>query len=209
MLNFYQKYAKNFTFSQNGEEGILIECLDRMMFHVNKGHAVEIGGHDGRFCSNTALLLSQHGWSGLFVEYSYDLHLQSKANWVHCPNVRHQCCKVDERNINAFVDDTCDLLSIDLDGPDYKVFQGLQAKPKIVIIEVDSSIPPGVYDRNADGACGYSEMLDLGISKGFFLLSHTGNMVFVSDEYRHLFPEIVGDGVSNSELYFNRSWVKE
>lgn len=210
MLSFLNQYAKNHVFSQNGEEGILLECLERMYFDVNKGHAVEIGGNDGRFCSNTAYLLQNRGWTGLFVEESYDLHLQSKKNWeAFGLNVRSQCSRVDGKNINAFVDDRCDVLSLDTDGSDYLIFDGLKAKPKIVIAEIDSSLNPDFASFNGDGAANYFAMALLGVTKGYFLLCHTGNMVFVDKQYKDLFPEIVGDPLVDIDLYFNRAWLKE
>lgn len=209
MLSFLNKYGKNYFSSQNCEEGILLECLDRMYFHANKGHAVEVGGSDGLFCSNTALLLKQHGWSGLFVEGRYDLYLKSRENWKDNPLVRSQCCYVDERNINAFVDERCDLLSLDTDGSDYLIFDGLKAKPKIVIAEIDSSLNPEFSSFNNDGAANYFAMALLGITKGYFLLCHTGNMAFVDEKYKYLFPEITGDPLVDIDLYFNRSWIKE
>lgn len=205
MLSFLNKYAGN-VHSQNGEDLITSECLRRM--GIKAGHAVEIGGNDGLWMSNTRYLIEQ-GWSGLFVEYDYNLHLKSKQNWANNPRVRHQCSKVDERNINAFVDETCDLLSLDTDGSDYLIFAGLIAKPKIVIIEIDSALAPDVTMR-ADGFLGtYRNTVSLGLLKGYFLLCHTGNLILIANEYRHLFPEIEGDGLSNAELYFNRSWLKE
>jgi hypothetical protein len=205
MLTFLEKYAKNYFASQNCEEGVLIEVCRRL--DLDHGHAVEIGGANGLYCSNTALLLKDQGWSGLFVEYDYSLHLESKRNWADNRRVRHQCSKVDGNNINAFVKDDCDLLSLDTDGLDYELFAGLKAKPKIVIIEIDSSIPPNVAGVNSDGAAGYLAGVQLGLEKGYFLLCHTGNLVFVANEYRDLFPEIEGDGLSNSELYFNTAWL--
>jgi hypothetical protein len=174
---------------------------------ATKGHAVEIGGHDGRFCSNTAMLL-ENNWSGLFVEANYDRYLQCKANWTHNPRVRSQCSRVDGKNINAFVDESCDLLSLDTDGADYQIFKGLKEKPKIVIVEIDSSYPPDFIGFNPDGAGTYRNTVELGIEKGYFLLCHTGNLMFVANEYRELFPEIEGDGLSNAELYFKRDWLK-
>lgn len=207
MLNFLNQYAKNYTFSQNGEEGVILECLRRLDgVTPQPGHAIEIGGNDGRYCSNIALLLRDN-WSGLFVEADYGLYLQSIANWSDFPAVRHQCSKVDERNINAFVDERCDLLSLDTDGSDYRIFQGLQARPEIVIVEIDSSYPPQYAGFNKDGAGTYRNTVELGISKGYFLLCHTGNLIFLLNEYRHLFPEIVGDGLSNAELYFRGDWL--
>lgn len=206
MLSFLEKYAKNHVFSQNGEEGILIECLHRMAI-AGQGYAVEIGGHDGRYCSNTALLL-ENGWSGLFIEADYNLYLKCKENWKHNPRVRSQCCCVDENNINAFVDERCDVLSIDTDGPDYMIFDGLKAKPKVVIVEIDSGLNPEFASFNNDGAANYFAMTLLGITKGYFLLCHTGNLVFVDEQYKELFPEIEGDPLVDIDLYFNRSWLK-
>ena len=123
--------------------------------------------------------------------------------------VRHQCSRVDGKNINAFVDETCDLLSLDTDGADYRIFKGLKAKPKIVIVEIDSSYLPDFVGFNPDGAGTYRNTVELGVEKGYFLLCHTGNLVFVANEYRDLFPGIEGDGLRNAELYFNRGWLRE
>lgn len=206
MLSFLNKYAANFLTSQNGEEGILLECVQRL--GIRKGKAVEIGGSDGRYCSNTALLL-ERGWSGAFIEADYGLYQKCAANWAHRKDVISICSRVGADNVNAFVDDSCDVLSLDTDGSDFKIFKALKAKPKIVIIEIDSSIDPESSEFNADGGSGFSITLMLGINKGYFLLAHTGNLIFVRNDFRHLFPEIIGDGLSNSELYFNRGWMRE
>lgn len=209
MLSFLNQYARNYSTSQNGEEGILAECQKR---GINIFHCVEIGGHDGRFCSNTAWVIESdiRVVTGLFVEADYDRYLQCKSNWAHNPNVRSQCSRVDGRNINAFVDERCDLLSLDTDGSDYEIFQGLKAKPKIVIVEIDSSIPPNVEGFNSDGGASYWTMTVLGLEKGYFLLCHTGNLVFVDQKYADLFPE---GGEKHPLLdyddYFNRAWLRE
>ena len=78
-----------------------------------------------------------------------------------------------------------------------------------MIVEIDSSYSPEFIGFNPDGAGTYRNTVELGIEKGYFLLCHTGNLVFVANEYRELFPEIEGDGLSNAELYFKRDWLKE
>jgi hypothetical protein len=216
MLSFLHKYAKNYNHSQNGEEGVLLECWRRLLgvertiplWMAEEGRAVEIGGNDGLYCSNTALA-AEHGWETLFVEADYSLYQKCAQNWAGRHHVRSQCCRVDGKNINAFVDDRCDLLSLDTDGSDYLIFDGLKAKPKIVIAEIDSGLSPDFASFNSDGAANYFAMTLLGITKGYFLFCHTGNLVMIANEYRHLFPEIEGDGLSNSELYFKRDWLKE
>lgn len=205
MIEFVNKYGQNIH-SQNLEDGIVRECVSRL--GLESGHAVEIGANNGLWMSNTRALI-EPGWSALLVESDWNLYLECEANWLHEPRVRVQCCHVDGENINAFVDDRCDILSTDTDGADFDIFGGLQAKPKIVIVEIDSSFPPDVIEFNSDGGASYRAMLRLGINKGYFLLAHTGNMVFVDKKYRKLFPEIVGDGLTNAHLYFNQSWLNK
>jgi hypothetical protein len=204
MLSFLHKYAKNIH-SQNGEDGILWEAF--MRINPTHDHAVEIGGNDGRWMSNTANLIEQ-GWSGSFVEADYGLYLKCTENWKHNPLVRIQCSRVDGRNVNAFVDDKCDLLSIDTDGNDYEIFCGLKARPKIVIVEIDSSIEPPSERVNSDGGVGYWTMTVAALERGYFVLCHTGNLILVKQEYGHLFPECAPHPLLEWELYFNRSWLQ-
>jgi hypothetical protein len=206
MVDFLHKYAKNVTYSQNGEEGILIECLNRMK--IKTGHAVEVGANNGAWCSNTALLVEK-GWTCKMVEGDFNLWKECSERWKANQNVTTQCSMVDKYNVNAFVDGKCDVLSIDTDGQDYEIFKALKSKPKIVIVEIDSSILPHEDRFNDAGGAGYKRMVELGTEKGYFLLVHTGNLVFVDNQYKKLFPEISGDPLYNSEKYFNRSWINE
>jgi len=205
MLSFYNKFGKDFIYSQNGEEGILQEVLKRLKLET--GHAVEIGANNGIWLSNTAWLIKENGFTGLMVEADYDLWEQCCKNWAGNNKVKSTCSMANPSNINAFVDETCDVLSIDVDGIDYQIFQALEAKPKVVIIEIDSSIPPDVDRFNSEGGAGYLPMVKLGIEKGYFLLCHTGNLVFVDKKYRKLFPEIKGDGLKNVAEYFRTNWL--
>lgn len=207
MLKFYTKYGKNYTYSQNGEEGIIEECLKRMK--IETGNCFEAGGHDGRWCSNTALLIEK-GWTAKFVEADFDLYQKCCANWRHVSDrVKSTCSFVDTGNINAFVGDDTDVVSLDTDGHDLEIFRAMKAKPKILIIEINSGFPPEVNHSSVEQGASYRTMVELGIEKGYFLLCHTGNLVFVDKQYRKLFPEIQGDGLKNADQYFNRSWLKQ
>lgn len=205
MISFYNKYAENFTFSQNGEEGILREVLNRINV-VNKS-CCEIGANNGIWLSNTAWLIKEKGFTGLMVEADYDLWEQCCKNWQSNDKVKSTCSMANQSNINAFVDASCDVLSIDVDGIDYQIFQAMEAKPKVVIIEIDSSITPDADQFNREGGAGYLPMVKLGIEKGYFLLCHTGNLIFVDKQYKKLFPEIKGDGLKNSGEYFRMNWL--
>ncbi len=204
MLTFLETYGRNYKFSQNKEEGILEEALRRMGITIGK--AVEIGGNNGLFLSNTALLAEQ-GWAVTFVEANYSLYRESCKNWKDNPRVRSQCCVVDGKNVNAFVDDSCDVLTSDVDGGDFDIFCGMNARPKIVIVEIDSSIEPPSELFNADGAAGYWSMTVAALERGYFVLCHTGNLVLVRQDYAHLFPECKPHPLLEWELYFNRGWL--
>lgn len=206
MLSFVSKYGFN-VHSQNGEDGIIAQCLKRL--GLSQGFCVEIGGNDGLWLSNTRLLI-EHGWGGKFIESEWGLYLQAQKNWAHRKDVICICSKVDGHNVNAFVNDDCDLLSIDTDGNDYEIFKGLKARPKMVIVEIDSSIPPDLDAFNSQGGSGYKPMIELGLEKGYSLLCHTGNVVFIDQQFKSIFPEIKSrHPIIDAEYYFNRGWLKE
>lgn len=204
MLTFLERYGHNIH-SQFNEDGVIAECVKRLGLEM--GHCVEVGGNDGAWLSNTKALIEK-GWSGTFVETEWPLYLKCQANWQHRKDVKCICSKVDGHNVNAFVKDDCDLFSTDTDGVDFEIFKGLKAKPKIVIIEIDSGFLPDVEGFNSDGGASYRSMLMRAIEKGYFLVCHTGNLILVDTKYRDSFPEIEGDGLSNSELYFNRMHIR-
>ncbi len=188
MLDFAKKYACDIH-SQNGEDGIIDECVKRLGFTT--GVCVEYGAADGYFCSNTRSLI-EAGWTGLMFEPG--TNLPGIINAIVLPE-----------NINRLLP-ACDVLSIDTDGRnDYDCFSVLEQQPAIIIIEVNSSIPPTQW-YVGDGA-GYRAMLELGIEKGYFLLCHTGNLILIRNDFRDQFPEISGDGLTNYELYFNTKWL--
>lgn len=201
MLTFYQKYAFVIEFSQQGEEGIINEIFHRLGYAPK--NVCEFGAHDGLYCSNTRNLLLE-GAKGTLIEADENLYLQCKENSEEV-NADVFFSMVTPENVNELIPTDLDLLSIDTDGPDYHIWKAYKGKPPVVIIEINSSYLP-MEDRIEEGA-NYSAMLKLGIEKGYFLLCHTGNMIFVDTKYRDKFPEIIGDGLINYSEYFNRMWL--
>jgi hypothetical protein len=185
MIEFAKRYARN-SFSQNGEDGIIAECLKRMC--IKEGVSVEFGAPDKFYCSNTQAL---RGWTKFF----YDL---SESDGVIKKEITTE-------NVNELP--ICEVLSIDTDGADWYIWKAYTGKPKIVIVEINSSFPPHVSHISLDRGSSYKSMVELGLSKGYFLLCHTGNLIFILNEYKALFPEITGDPLYNSELYFNKNWL--
>ena len=101
-----------------------------------------------------------------------------------------------------------DVLSIDIDSYDYQVWKSLKNyTPKIVIIEIHSGINPYVNDHihtpgRFDGT-SFFPMLKLGIEKGYQLVCHTGNMIFIRNELYDLL------GLQNCHPFslFRRDWI--
>ena len=102
-----------------------------------------------------------------------------------------------------------DLLSVDIDSYDLETWEGLIGyEPKIVVIEINSSIPPGVYHRCDSILSGnsFTSTLDVAHRKGYELVCHTGNMIFVKSE---LMPFIAIDSLylNNPYLLFSSKWL--
>lgn len=185
MLTFAEKYHANY-YSQFGEDGILREIIRRLppLDRV----CVEFGGHDGYFCSNTRRLI-ELGWTG----FMYDKNPQGDV-------IKKT---ITPENVNELP--VCDLISMDTDGPDLILWQAYNHSPSIVVIEINSSLPPDRDYYNFASGCSYKLMVETAISKGYFVVCHTGNIIAVLNKYRDLFPEIIGDGLENWPEYFNTS----
>lgn len=184
MLEFVNKYGYNIT-SQNGENGIINECLFRIKpeFKV----AVEFGAPDREYCSNI-FPLEKLGWKLYYYSDEASNGVEKKF--------------ITPENVNELQE--CSILSIDIDGNDYAVWKAYEGKPDIVIIEINSSLNPYTYHFNPETGASFLSMLDLGVSKGYFLLCHTGNLIFIDNAYKYLFPEIEPVTI---EKYFNKSWL--
>jgi hypothetical protein len=189
MHDFVKKYGYNIT-SQNNENGIIRECLERINPELKI--AVEFGAPDQMYCSNI-YPLKEHGWDC----YYYDDNTTD-------PFVTKK--KITADNINELP--KCSVLSMDTDGCDHDLWLAYNGKPDIVIIEINSSLPPMIEHSSYDKGASYISMLVTGIAKGYFLLAHTGNLIMLLNKHRCLFPEVEGDGIDNYELYFNKSWLQ-
>lgn len=204
MRTFHSRYSFD-RFSQTGEDGVIEECLKRI--GITTGKFAEFGAHNGTYCSNTRLLLD-NGWSGKLVEADPGLFKELLDNTMGLSVALH-CGFVTPENVNERIPQDIDVLSIDVDGIDYSIWKAYTGRPAIVITEINSSIQPDAFEPVSDPqrGTGYLPMVSLGLSKGYFLLTHHGNCIFILNKYRDLFPEIIGNGLENSELYFSTDWL--
>jgi hypothetical protein len=128
-------------FSQNGEDGILIEILRNLPSKNN--FFVEFGVGDGWSC-NTRVLAEVLAWSGVYLEVDTSAFQDLNARYMNCDRVLTLCEQVTPNNINAIFDsagvpERFGVLSIDIDGQDYWVWDAIDSKykPDVVIAEVN------------------------------------------------------------------------
>jgi hypothetical protein len=140
-LNAYERTVH----SQNGEDGILREIFRRI--GTTNRFFVEFGVEDGLEC-NTAYLSRHAGWSGLLIEGDPQKFERLERNYAKYPRVRRMESFITRENIvplfeKAQVPLEFDLLSIDIDGNDYWIWDALGAyKPRIAVIEYNATRPP-------------------------------------------------------------------
>ncbi|MBI5472554.1 MAG: hypothetical protein HY961_09435 [Ignavibacteriae bacterium] len=134
------------VYSQWGEDGIIQYLTKRM--DIPTKVFVEFGVYDYRE-SNTRFLLQNDNWSGLIIDSSARFIDQIKKDELYFRNdLRAACAFVTRENINDLLSTNgiagdIGLLSIDIDGNDYWIWESISViTPRIVICEYDSLLGP-------------------------------------------------------------------
>jgi hypothetical protein len=198
------------VYSQNDEDGIIAEIFNRIGTKNKK--FVEFGAENGLETNGHFLL--HKGWHGIWIDAD-----QAKISEL-CSFFRKPLEEKRLGVINAFVtaeninhligvEGKCngeiDLLSIDIDGNDYWIWEAIKCiEPRVAVIEYNAKFPPShewvmKYDENyiwqKDDEQGASlKSLELsGKKRGYQLVGTNLNGVnafFVrADLARNLFPE--------------------
>lgn len=210
----FDKYRKNIR-SQNGEDGVTLEILKRLK--IDKGWFCEFGAWDGKFLSNTHMLISR-GWKGVYIEGDKNKYSELLKNVKNLKDIISPICAY----ITAYGKNSLDtilahtplphdfeILSIDIDGSDYFIWESLKNyKPKIVIIEVNSGYLPDVKvisTKNNKGTSFLSTVI-LGKKKGYLPVYHTGNIFFVRKDYVNKLG-LTENELRDPKTLFDYSWL--
>jgi hypothetical protein len=130
------------VFSQWGEDGIIQYLINRVP--IENTSFVEFGV-ENYLEANTRFLLINNNWKGLVLDGSQshiDHIRKDRIYWRH--NLTAECRFITRENINDILDDCgfrgdIGLLSIDIDGNDYWVWESIDViRPRIVICEYNS-----------------------------------------------------------------------
>lgn len=197
--NWLLNSSKNIT-SQCGEDGIL-EKIFEVIGESNRW-CVEFGAWDGKLHSNTYNLLMNKHWKGVLIEanpakFNDLVTTYQQFPDVHCFNMLVEFYgpqSLDSILTRTKIPQDFDLLSIDVDGNDYHLWDSVKDyDPKVVIVEFNPTIPNDiifVQDKNPNLNHGSSllAMIVLGKKKQYELVCATQfNAIFVRQEYYHLF----------------------
>jgi len=146
--------------SQNGEDGVIAAIL-RCVGAPGR-FFVEVGTEAGDECNCRAL--AEQGWAGVFFEADEACARALAERWAHRPDVgtvRHLIAPATVQGDfrAAGVPSDLDVLSIDIDGADWYVWEALEHwAPRLVVIEYNGSLPldatlvqPPTHDEPWDG----------------------------------------------------------
>ena len=185
--------------SQWGEDGIIAHLLRHVS--IASKVFVEFGVQDYKE-SNTRFLLRNTNWCGLVLDGSIEniaIIRKDPIYWQH--NLKAEAAFVTRENINdlilrhGIVGDI-GLLSIDIDGNDYWVWQAISCiSPRIVVVEYNALFGPSAtvsvpYDpffvrtqahySNLYWGCSLSALTHLAAEKGYGLVgcNTNGNNAF-------------------------------
>ncbi len=141
------EYGAN-RYSQFGEDGIIAKIYE--IIGTGSKIAVEFGAWDGFHFSNTAALWAHDpSWKGILIEGDPERfkELQKNTTGYNCVAINAMVGINAEDCLEALlkknrIKEPIDLLSIDIDGNDYHIFESLKKiRPRVIIIEYNPTIP--------------------------------------------------------------------
>lgn len=132
------------VFSQFDEDGVVLFLLG--VVGPGTRRFVDVGGGDGLHASNCANLALNLGYHGVFIDRDMSLIDRGRRFYAAHPDTRlfpprFVHATVTKTNVNdvirtAGIDGDVDLLSIDIDGNDYWIWEAIDCvSPRIVVIE--------------------------------------------------------------------------
>lgn len=217
------------VFSQFGDDGIIQYLVHHLNIEPAHQLFVEFGVQDYTE-SNTRFLLLNNNWRGLVMDGSkknIDFIKRDKVYWRHDINAVHAW--IDRDNINTLIEGNgfageIGLLSIDIDGNDYWVWEAINViRPFIVISEYNSvfgsehavTVPydPAFYRTaahfsNLYWGCSLGALNDLATRKGYVFVgsnSAGNNAYFVrKDKLSGLRSLSVSEGYVESKFRESR-----
>jgi hypothetical protein len=192
--------------SQWGEDGLIEHIFSTI--GTRNSWCVEFGAWDGKHLSNTWNLIENKDWRGVLIEGDRDRAAKLPKTFSK-PDRHHYIHALvgweGEHRMDALLAGTdiprdFDLLSIDVDGVDWHILNGMTAyAPRVIVVEYNPAIPNSVaFVQAARGDISQGASLralrDLAREKGYELIFTTEtNAIFVIAEDYPAFGLITND----------------
>lgn len=210
------------VYSQFGEDKVLADLLKILedKSYIDRW-ACEFGAWDGLHFSNTANLIINANYNAVLIESNAARFDTLKKNMASYPVVvMNSSVQLDgENTLDNLLSQTIiprnpDLMSIDIDGADYWVFEGLKSyRPKILVIEFNPTIPKEIRFTNpqdifSNKGSSIRSICELAEGKNYKLCGLTTyNLFFVDSAYQELFTSRVIELEHLPDpAYVNRIW---
>jgi|688.fasta_scaffold179653_2 hypothetical protein len=195
------------AFSQNGEDGILLYIFS--LLGEGNSTCVEICAGDGIQC-NSANLILNHRWTGLLID-GQEWHVnKGKQFYASHPDTfsfppKFVHAWVDREGINQIIQKegfqgSVDLLSLDLDGVDYWIWDAIEViQPRVVVAEIQC-----IWGADRSVTVPYRQDFSSPLINGFGVYSGASLSAFVKLAKRKGY-RLVG----TQQLGFNAFFIKE
>lgn len=209
---YYNKFEFN-SFSQGGEDGVIRQVLTEIGIDNCDKWCCELGAWDGIFYSNTRNLIYYHNYNGVLIEGDSGRFNQLKENTNNLPSSVFPIqtyVNYSENNLDVVLGKTpipkdFDLLSIDVDGMDYNIWDNLLYTPKLVMIEINSGFGANDLYHSDDKGSSFKSMINLGKTKHYNAIWHGGNVLFIHDKFIDKLS--IPSELINSEQLFNKAYL--
>lgn len=193
--------------SEHGEDGIIEKIFE--VIGAKSRWCVELGALNGTHGSNTWQLITKKQWSAVLIEADPTYFEQLRATYAPYPRV--YCVNnfvtfegeyaLDKIFAQTPLPREFDLLSLDIDGNEYHLWDSLAVyRPRVVVVEFNPSIPNAVSfvqprDMSIFQGSSLRALTELGERKGYTLVAANAvNAFFVLEELFPLF-EIADDSL--------------
>jgi len=189
-LNMLAEFVKApFAKFKGGEyyenEGIVEEILGRLCCLRRNQRCVEIGSPDGICIPNTFNLMKKYEMYVLSIETEFDPQTDIKeiAEEFRIDYVKTTADNIENVMEEHGIPEEFAVMSIDMNGLEYELFEKMKYKPYIVIVPVDPKIIPTETQQATVGVrASFKTMNDMARKKGYMPVAHSGTIVYVRQD---------------------------
>jgi hypothetical protein len=207
---------RDIGYSQSGEQGLIFRIVD--LLGIARGLCCEFGAWDGIHLSNTRKLM-ESGWRGLMIEAD-EKRFQDLLKTYPAGSASTNVCAFVGTGENSLakiaarsgIGQRFDLVSIDIDGLDFEIFESLsefEKPPLVVVVEVytchradnETPVPRDIAKNGAGQPLGL--FIKTGNKMGYRLVAFIGtNAFFVHADAGHVddLPALSGEEAAKQNL---------